>query len=108
MKGKAVVISVGALLIAAGLSFAMYLVGVHRGQGTANFSGTILLSNYDNSEGCIRMDEAGEVCGAFVSTSGGGNGMFKQGVRVSGRRGTLSVAGANRTIMVLDPVRASP
>ena len=81
-RRPAVLVAVGAVALVA-VAGAAFLIGERSARSTSNFPGTINIANGTQTEGCVKPDHGKQVCGAFVSLLGGGQGVFKTGARVS-------------------------
>jgi hypothetical protein len=68
----------------------------------SSFEGSITLSSWDHSQGCVKVTNGDEVCGAFISEGGGSNGPFATGTKVIGSLGTLDVNGNGRRVILLN------
>lgn len=89
-------VAVSALMLVA-VAVAAFLIGEHIARSTSDFSGTITLSNGTQTEGCVKPDNGKEVCGAFVSRTGGGSSLFTTGARVSVEQAEVD----QRTILLM-------
>ncbi|WP_410814872.1 hypothetical protein [Micromonospora sp. 067-2] len=100
-RNRLLLIVAACLALLATAAITGFAVGRVTGNGTSSFAGTITLSNWDKSQGCVKLSDGKEECGAFVSEGGGSNDRFVLGAKVEVEIGDLKVDGNKRRIILL-------